>query len=458
MLSRNPLDRIKNTVTKLLNISQTKKQVLLISFLLLITKFFGLIRQSYVLGLANSASIQSDIFVNSTRIQDLVISFLLSATIISTLIPLGTKYESKEVGEFNEWIREIFISINILMFTVVTFLLFNIDSVISIFVGQNNNISDYRYSLVVLLVGVIFFGWGIFYQSFLNLKNKFFWQNTMGLVTNLFVITAINLSSKDFGVYGSVAITLSFLTTSLMLAISAHRNGLSFQIYNLNGFLKTGFKYNFKYIKEFSRSSLPKLFLISPFLISGLILQRFGLSFDSTYYETSLNILNIYGIFLISLGLVALPKFSKDLVNLSLKTVKNQIRSYVGKSSKYSLYITLLMFLVVDLVLILLTVLTGGMESLKFDSSYWLVSNTSKILCLTILPQTINEVLYKYFLARDKSSVLLISNLIMIVSLGLWYLLFYKLGFNSLYSNATSTVISYYIMTYYLSYRFKKDK
>jgi peptidoglycan biosynthesis protein MviN/MurJ (putative lipid II flippase) len=453
---------ISKLSTKIKNLTVSKKQVILISFILLITKFFGLIRQSYLLNLANSGSIQPDIFINSTRVQDLLISVLLGGTIISTMIPIGAKYIWEQSDQFTSWFRQIFVSFNFLIISIIGLLIVNVQYLVFWFVGNNSNNTElnniYATNIVILLVGVVFFGLGVFYQSYLNLIQKFFWQNTIGLTTNLCVISSIVLYKSEFGYYGSLAITISFVINSVLLAISAHKNGLSLGIYSLSSYIGDLWSTKQNYLREFAKSSFPKLFLVSPFLISGLVLQRFGVTFDSTYYETSLNILNIYGIVLTSLGLVALPKFSNELVNNNIQLFRSKVSGYLFKSVKFSLIVTALMMVIVDVVLILLTLLTTGIGGLKFDSNYWLVSNTSKILCITILPQTLNEILNKYFLARDKSHYLLISNFAMIAMLTGFFFVLKQSGINSLFANAIATVISYYITTLILLKCYKNDK
>jgi peptidoglycan biosynthesis protein MviN/MurJ (putative lipid II flippase) len=455
----NSMLSIAKLSTKIKNLTVSKKQVILISMILLITKVFGLIRQSYLLNLANSGSIQADIFINSTRVQDLVISFLLGGTIISTMIPIGARYISDQRDEFTSWFRQIFVSFNLIIICIVGLLIANVNHLVFWFVGNRLELNSiYVTNIAILLVGVFFFGLGVFYQSYLNLVQRFFWQNTIGLITNLCVITSIVQFKSEFGYYGSLAITLSFVINSILLAVSSHKNGLSMNIYNLSGYFADLTNTKHSYLVEFAKSSIPKLLLVSPFLISGLVLQRFGVTFDSTYYETSLNILNIYGIVLTSLGLVALPKFSTEMVNTDLQAFKTRVRGYLNNSIKFSLIVTALMMVIVDIVLILLTILTTGIEGIRFDSNYWLVSNTSKILCITILPQTLNEILNKYFLARDKSHYLVISNLTMIVMLTVIFFVLKYMGINSLYANATATVISYYITSGILLLYFKGDQ
>jgi O-antigen/teichoic acid export membrane protein len=450
---------LTNLVSKAKNLSLAKKQVVLISIILFITKVFGLIRQSLILNLANSSSIQSDIFINSTRVQDLLISILLGGTIISTLIPIGAGYISDRREMFTSWYRQIFITTNLIIISVVGLLIANVNYLVLLFIGNKVDLNSiYSTNIVILLVGVFFFGLGVFYQSYLNLVQQFFWQNTIGLITNLCVITSIIQFKSEFGLYGSIAITSSFMLNSIILAISAHKNGLSMDIYSLSKYIDDLVNLKYNYLGEFALSSLPKLFLVSPFLISGLVVQRFGLNFDSTYYETSLNISNIYSIVLTSIGLVALPKFSSELVNTNLLLFKSRVKGYLNNSVKFSLIVTALMMIIVDLVLIILTVLTRGVDGLRFDSNYWLVSNTSKILCITILPQTLNEILNKYFLARDKSHYLVISNIAMIVLLSTFFFILKYVGMNSLYANATATVIAYYITTLILLRYFAADK
>ncbi|MGL4759357.1 MAG: hypothetical protein ACRCXZ_08530 [Patescibacteria group bacterium] len=450
---------LANLKMKFAAVSTSKKQIVLITTLLLITKFFGLIRQSYILAIANSGSIQADIFVNSTRIQDLIISFMLTGTILSTMIPIGAKFQDKEDVKFIRWFRDLFLTVLGCVCAVVMVLMTHIDFVITTLTPNNPQYyTEYVASIQVLLIGVIFFTLSVLYQTFLNLKQKFFWQNVTGMVSNILVTLPAIYAPQRFGWYGSVAITVSFAINALILGVSAHKSGLGLTIYNPLLYFKSLMRNNFGNLIGFAKASGPKLLLISPFLVIGLLVQRFSGPSISTYFETSLNILNLYGIILISLGLVTLPKFSFELNSTVFKDFRKKIVGYLGSSIKFGLYGTIVMMFASDAVLIMLKFLSGGITAIQFDSNYWLISISAKILSLTVISQTCNEIFYKYFMAREKNWILLTANSIAIlISAGI-FLIGTRFNINQLYLASIALVFAQYASSGVFLYFFAKDK
>lgn len=402
--------------------TESYRQILLVTSLLIISKFFGLIRTAIIGSLyIGDSAIYSDIFINAQKIQDILIGILIMGTLLSTLTPTGTKILTKDgEGEFNRYIRYnfwVFISMFLVISIIISIFIEDIlkislrDSYIKYAeLGLSNTFVD---SARVLCFGVVFFAANTLFQTYLNIKNSFFWNNLTGIISNLFIIGTLIVSPKNFVFPVSLALILSFIVSMMVHYYAANRMGLNWSFFDLSQVKKDHKKFKTYFVQDF-KNIIPKFFIIQLTFVATYFVSLSKVTGYPTFYENASNIQGIFLTIIGAVGMVILPKLSLIFHKLSPEAFIKQINHYIIKLLPVTVVGSILTALLAKYLLIFVLSVSnfkrGIWRFIEVNSSEVLQIQIIQILAISIIFLTINEVLVKYFLIQNKVKKLLLIN------------------------------------------------
>jgi peptidoglycan biosynthesis protein MviN/MurJ (putative lipid II flippase) len=410
--------------------NESYKQILLVTSLMIISRFFGFIRQSLIASsyISDGSTLYSDMFINAQKIQDTLISFLVMGTLISTLSPRGAKILAKE-GEkkFNDYTRFTFwIFMGFYMIIAILCAIF-VEDILKVTFGKfyletatKGVLNTFVDSSRVLCFGVVFFAANTLLQTYLNLKNSFFWNNLSGIITNIFIIFAILNSPKNFVLPVSIALVLSFIIGVFVHLYASGRVGLKWNFFNIEQVFKQFHEFK-NYLKEDIIILLPKILIVPVVSIASLIVSYLGGQGQPTYFETSSMIQGIFLTLIGAFGMVILPKLSHSLhidgSDVFIEKINNYLRKFVPITFLGSVFTALLAPFLLTIVLSAGTIKKGNFSFVKFGDVENLQVRLIQILAAGIVFLAINEILIKYFLVKNLVKKLFIINTISIILL-----------------------------------------
>jgi peptidoglycan biosynthesis protein MviN/MurJ (putative lipid II flippase) len=402
--------------------SESYRQILLVTSLLIISRFFGLIRTAIIgSSYIGESAIYSDIFINSQLIQDLLISVLIMGTLISTITPNGTKL-LVENGEdyFNRYIRFNFWII-VFIFTIIsTIVCISIDPILKYFLTEKYTqyselglLNTFVDSSRVLAFGVVFFAANTLLQVYLNIKNSFFWNNLTGIITNIFIIVTILNSPKNFVLPVALSLIASFIFSMFVHLFGAFQKGLNWDFFNLHLLIKDYIEFKKIFVEDL-KIIIPKFFLIPLSLVAVYFVSRSKIIGHSTYYDNALNIQGVFLTIIMAIGMVILPKLSLVAYKETNAKFVKIIFNYIFKLAPLAFIGTLITFVFSKYILILVLSVSnfkkGNWSFINYSETEELQVNLIRIVSFGIIFLTLNEILIKYFLIKNQVKKLLAIN------------------------------------------------
>jgi peptidoglycan biosynthesis protein MviN/MurJ (putative lipid II flippase) len=453
--------------------SENYRQVLLVTSLLIVSRFFGLIRQSIIgSSYITNGTIYSDMFINAQKIQDTLIALLIMGTLLSTFTPRGAKILAVE-GEdtFNRYTRfNFWIFMVIYLFIAICAAIF-IEDILRLSFPRFYNeysslglLNSYVDSARVLCFGVVFFAANTLFQTYLNLKNSFLWNNLTGIVSNVFIIITLIISPKNFVFPVSCALVLSFFIGTIIHYFASLKMGLGWSFMNISAIRKD---YNeFKGILfEDIKIIIPKIFILPLATVTSLLISLLGDNGDPTFYDNASNIQGIFLTVIGAVGMVILPKLSHSLHNEPYQVFLNKINIYIRKLLPLTIIGAILTALLARYLLIFIlsasNIKRGVFSFIELKEVDYIQVYLIQILSIAIVFLAINEILIKYFLVKNQIYKLLTINTVAILVL---IIISYSLiNFNGLFSSVAISIgltvaTAVQSILYYTSIYFDKNK
>jgi peptidoglycan biosynthesis protein MviN/MurJ (putative lipid II flippase) len=401
------------------------KSIILITVLMFIAKSFGFVRSVQLY----SNKEYADVFSNPQRIQSLLVSILVAGTIISTITPTGTKILN-EYGQkaLNIYFRMHFWIISVFFFLISLIMYFFTETILNsitkpLIIDSIKSLGaydDFINSGKLIVFGVVFFAIHSVFVSYLSIKSSFFYANLTGIITSAFTVFAIWYFNPNYAFFGNLFLLLGLILGCIITFFASVRSDLSVSI--LNPFLiQFKSKESSLVIREVwndYRSMIPKTLLIPiPMLVLFLLNTKYQDLGDMTNFDTAENITGIFGAIIAAMGMVLLPKLSHTLFTKSHKAMVNQIDEYMAKIIPLSFVGVIITFLGGEYILKLIKILGKGQSILTLP--YYQLPNSDlttlalvKILAICLVFSSINEVLSKYYLIKNKIYFMIFGNLI----------------------------------------------
>jgi putative peptidoglycan lipid II flippase len=453
-----PLRQYINMFNKIFQKYNTEnyRQILLVTSLLIVSKAFGLIRQSLLGGNYLDSDLRySDMFFNAQKIQDTLIAILIMGTIISTLSPSGAKILAVKGEEgFSKYIKINFWIFLALYLIISILCAIFVEDILKLTMFKayttyvNAGLKDtFVDSARVLCFGVVFFAINTLFQTYLNLKNSFFWNNLSGIITNIVLIIALIISPQNFVLPVSIGLVISFALVSIMQYLACKKNGLGNNLFKLST-LKSDIKEYRNYIIEDFKQIIPKFFLIPVTTLTSLLISAKGAEGNATFYETATIIQGIFLTIIGAVGMVILPKLSHSLANENPKQFYDKVNNYLTKLMPITVVGSVLTIIFAQpmlyIILALGRLIKRGSININFGEQEYLTIHLTQILALSIIFLAINEILIKYFLVKNQVKRLLFINTFCLV---LVYLLTVLILNTTQYIPAFAITISFTITT-----------
>jgi putative peptidoglycan lipid II flippase len=391
------------------------KSIGLLTFWMIASRLLGVVR---ILLVGDLTTVDAELFNAAFVIADNLIAILIAGSITLSILPQYIELEEDKERKNNEQFAYLTISSSILSALVVF-----ISTICLIFTPQliknlNGSFSDTIISLGrfdefialnrILLLLPILFAIKTFFGIFLNARRRFFVYSLDGVLTNLGILIGLTLLYDKYGIYGAMwGVVLGFGVSAISFVIDSFRGGFRF---NFQGFpdLKN-------YLIGTAKLYLPRLFFIPSIRITETLITAtvIGISGQITAVKTALDIQGI------PLGLVTViaTVFLPDITTTFVKFGKSLELSKL--LNKYLKLTSLLAVAIGILVSAFSPILFYSLNrfNLVDDNSFFsdkgnidLIIICTIICCLSLIFQSIMEILSRLYIAKKKILIPLISS------------------------------------------------
>ena len=323
------------------------KATLVISFFMILSRFFGLIRDR-LLASTFGPSVELDIYFAAFRIPDLIFSVVLAGGVLVSLLPLFSDYYKKDKDEAWKLINSVIniFVIALLVFSVLLFI-FTPELVALLLPGLAFEYIGQTVILVRLLfTGVFFLGLSSIFSTVINYFDRFVVYSLAPILYNICIILGIIF----------LAPTLGNLGPAIGVVVGAF---FHFLIQFLPT-LKYGFKYrpiidlNFKGVKDFFKLLFPRIISAAASQVNLLVVIAIASTIavgSISFFTLADNLRNLpLGFIGVAFATAVFPHLSKAITDKRMEDFSLQLRKVFQAIIYLALPITILTFIMRDLI------------------------------------------------------------------------------------------------------------
>ncbi len=444
------------------------RSVLLITFLTFASRGFGLLRQ--ILIYQRMDKISSDLLNSAIKIPDQATSVLIMGTIVSSLLPVASRLETKAKegdGTVSKYLSLIllFLVLSLLVLLSIVFIftpqILNLSTsqdLLSLF-REHNVLEDYYLTTRILLLGPILFALQATFNVFLYLKKDFGISAWAGLIYNMGAITGLFFMARNGYISTAWGMVAGSLATVLLYYWRAKKLGLQS--------FTTIFAGSRSFIRNLITNFQPlqadfwqtwKVFLPRMFIFDGLVTANIIIAFIAQRegQVTAVDIaLSIYGSFLTiisSVGTVVFPDLAKAFNSKGDKTqFWDTLWKYIRGAFVLGLIITVLTFLATPVVTWVFEFTGRGQK----NSSY--INLIAEVASLGLVFHSLRSIVSNYFYVQE--SLMRPVVLSLLATLGqVWSIILFKpILEDSGVLAATSLIIYNFVWLFVAMFFIQKD-
>lgn len=385
------------------NISSIAKYSMIITALLVISKFTGLLRE-FIVAIQLGATAESDIFKTASAMPQVFFS-AVAAALVTTFIPIFSdiKYDEKKADKFFNNVLNIIIG------------LCGILSIIAILVSPQlvklfaGGFKGYNFVLTVkltqiLMPSIIFLGISGLYTGYLQSYNKFIQPALTGIAANIAIIIGLVIFYKYYGIMAAI---LSVFVGAVTQAITQRP------------FM--GKRYKYKFIVDFKDKNVRKMMILAvPILVSSAVSQinlMVARNFASYLVNGSISVIDyaskfstiINQVFIVSITTVLYPKLTEKFALNNIEEFKDLFVKSVNIVMLVSIP------LIFGLAVLSEPVIKLVLEHGKFNSNATLVTATClKYLAFSAFGYSLMDILGKVFFAMKNTVIPMINGFILV--------------------------------------------
>jgi peptidoglycan biosynthesis protein MviN/MurJ (putative lipid II flippase) len=398
------LTRIKDTITRISK-KASFRYILIVTFFLFFSKGLGFLRQ--VLIYQKMDPIASELFFASLTLPSTITSFLVSGTIITSVLPIASRLETTQEHKVSRYINltltTLLGALGILCFFALIFtkeiLYFTTSQDLWKNLESKNLISDYILTTRILLLSPLALTAQSVLGIFLNIKKKFAVYSWAGVIYNLGAVAGLVIGGRNDYILTSIGMMTGVILSVLLYGIVAKQAGLKNQIL----YTITHFKLSVSELKE-DMVQTWKLFFPRIFILNGaamaLVLMKWLADKEGqlTYFDIGLSIQEIFLTLVISVGTVFFPDLAQ--VFNDKDSHKSAFWHKLNQYTKGVLGIALLGSVVTifgaPLILWIFELFGKGQGRADY------IVLIARVSTLSLIFQSLNEILSKYFHVRER--------------------------------------------------------
>ena len=398
--------------------SANLQSVLILIFWTFASRGFGIVREALV---GRLSPLEADIFNASSVINEFIVATFIVGSIGVAMLPQLIKLDveaQKTPGAQNKVSIYLSWSMLILCTMVAAMCLAGIIWIQPILQLLNSNLyqsfeiagrlGDYILLNRLFLIAPIIFCAKTILGVFLNSKKSFYLYSLDGIITNLGSVLGLSVLYSLFKIQGAaIGLLLGFLATTGLYLWDAWRLGLKFQLQVFPGLGG--------YLKQTAILLWPRFLIFSNVRLAELLVTAtaIGASGDITAVKMALNLQGIiYGIML-AVGTVFLPDLTIMLVD---KGRTAEFWAYLYRYLRLGVIIGLVgglgSIIVAPLILWIIQLISFSSTTsfIRQDSIVRSILIFTAICAISVVFQTVGEILNRYFIASEKVWVPIIAS------------------------------------------------
>jgi len=385
----------------------TSQSILLITFLLLLSRGFGFIRQ--VLIYQKMDQLSSDLLLSSLKIPETIISFLIMGTVASSVLPVATRIEAKtkSLNKVSDYFTLISFSLlALLMIIIVSLVIFTREVLIWVtspeilqLYQQSGVFEDYVWVTRILLTGPLLFAIQGVFGVYLTMKKQFLVYGSASLIYNLSTVLALLFARPNDYFVVAWGMTIGAAVSSGLFIFTSWKNGLQLNLFRFFGSLRGIFKEHKADFVQTVRLFLPRILVLNGAVLANLIIifiaQDKG---QITALDIGLSIQALFLVLISAVGTVFFPDLAKvfNSTNGDLQAFWRKLFQYTEKVALLAWGGSIVTFVCIPLVMWLFELFGKGQD----NASYIIL--LAQVATLGLLFQSINEILGKYFFVRER--------------------------------------------------------
>jgi putative peptidoglycan lipid II flippase len=388
------------------------RNIFTITGLLFLSRGLGFVRN--ILLYRQMDRIHADLLLASTKIPETIASLLIMGTIISSMLPVATRFEAEKDGDekVSRYINImtliiifvlLLITLACLVFTPYLLRLSTSEKLLATFVEQGL-FDGYVLTSRILLLGPFFFSLQAILGVFLNIKRRFGVYSWAGSVYNLGTILGILVGVRNGYIQTSIGMMLGAFLTVVIFWNEARKFGYRAyinQIWKTKVNISKLFRTNFDEFKldliQTARVFLPRIFLINGAILANLLINRVSENPGQiTAFDIGLSIQGLFLSLVTSAGTVFFPDLAKAF-NTEIKEVFwNKLGLYLKYIFLTSIAGVILTIVFAPSVMWLFELFGKGQDNAEY------IILVARVCTISLVFQSLNEILSKYFYVLER--------------------------------------------------------
>lgn len=400
-------------IIRLLN-SENKISIFVLIFWAFASRGLGLVREAMV---GRLQSLEADIFGVASTLNEAIVAFLIIGSLGIALLPQIIKLEQKntkdDLNSYLTWVLFLYsLLISSICFLGIIFsewFLKNYNTDLWIRASEAGKSGEYVLLNQIFLAAPVIFAVKSVLGIFLNAKKSFTIYSLDGVLSNVGSILGLTLLYAWFGLTGAgVGLSIGFLIVAISFAWDSFRLGYR---PNLTGFPELP-AYLFQSLLLF----LPRILIFPAARTAELLIG--SLARDSGEVAALRMANNVQGVFyglMVAVGTVFLPDITNILVEKGKSTqFWNHLWKYLKSTAQVSLIASVLTIVGAPVILLILRLFAFGSRNafINNDQIFWSIIALIAVGSLSIIFQSVGEILSRYYIALEKTKVPLLTSFV----------------------------------------------
>lgn len=399
--------KLQPILTKILQ--PTVQSILIVTLLLFLARGLGFIRQ--ILIYQKMDPIASDLLLSASKIPETITTFLIMGTIVSSVLPIASRIETKYKEDSQE---KLSLYLNLILATLLT-IMFGFSTILFIFTPQvlqvvtsadilnkyneANIFEDYVLVSRIFLLGPILFASQAVLGLFLTMKKRFLVYASAGVFYNIGAVVALIFSSNNNYIAVAWGMTLGTAFAVLVYWLTALKAGYKGSYLVSPSKLLQGFRLHYTDFWQTWKLFLPRIFLIHSAVFANLIIIYIAQDQGQiTALDIALSIQSVFLVLIGAIGSVFFPDLAKiwNSAQQDSRPFWNKLFSYTEKTALITLVGTIITFFAIPLVMWIFEISGKGQDNGDY------IIYLARITTLSLVFQAVNEILIKYFYVRER--------------------------------------------------------
>jgi peptidoglycan biosynthesis protein MviN/MurJ (putative lipid II flippase) len=396
--------------------SPNSRAVIIITVFTFASRGMGMLRQALMV--TRFDSVTSDLLLAANKIPENIAQLLIMGTIITSVLPVASRIESKDVDSdkdplenTSKYLYICLVSILVVVGSINLIALIFTPQILSLpFVTSSETIKnftdrgileDYYMTTRILLIGPLLFATQSIFNVFLFLKKRFMVYSWAGMIYNIATVIGILLARDRGYIIAAWSMVVGAFATIVLYWWDSKKSGLR----DFSVVFKGGLRYNFAQFKKDLYQTwklfLPRIFILDAVVLANLLITPIAQPITQkpgqiTAVDISLSIYSAFFIVITSLGTVFFP----DLAKIFNEKPRTEFWKILRKYTKNALFLSIGVSILTVIGAPAVVWFFGVLGKFKVNKDY--IVFLAQIASVGIVFRAIKEIWSKYFFVRER--------------------------------------------------------